>query len=353
MGRKAEAQAATKTEVVNTTPLLLEQALDGRQLALDLARPPQLSVRPFRAELTLEQQSLFVSDTYQGKFLERELIVRDTSGKQLVTRLTVGKAHPREQGRGVLRHAHQDVLYKLYELWGKLGYPVSVVDGVEMGTIRMTVYGLVSALYPGDDSARAYRRASALLQDLKAIPIVLENVTSWQGLINREKFEIIYGLEWSERKVDPVTRVPSSDGTSTVTIRFHTFITEAFRRDYTRILLAKPYESLSAPGRKSGIANLLYPWLQEELFTRDRFEVELKAVAERFMFQQHAQRSKRKEQFKSAVRLLNGLLILEGKYRLHVELVELPHDYLLSASRRPVASEPQAVGAVRGKTKAS
>jgi hypothetical protein len=314
---------------------LAPERVVARQLCLDIARPPQISTRPFRAELTLEQQSLFVADTYKGDSFERTLTMRDpATGGTITTRQIVGKMNPSDRGRGVLRQSHQDVLYKLYALWGSLGYPTEVLDAEELGVIRMTVYGLLSELFPGDDSARRYRRAQTLLQDLKGIPITLDNVYSYNGLVGSEPRTILKVFDWRERKVDPDTRIPAPGGSSSVLIMFNKFITDAFKARHTRILLAKTYESLGGRGKKSGIARLLYPYLDRELELAPHFAETLSALAARFELHRHQHKSKRREQFASAVSALQGVLCVEGRYRMHVEIRDAQDDYALCVERR-------------------
>ena len=328
-----------KDETVVAKPLSLESVVE-RQLSLGLARLPQVSTRPFRTELTLEQQSLFVADSFKGEFLERTLVMADTSGETVTTRLLVGKMNPDDRGRGVLRQSHQDVLYKLYELWGQLGYPTERLDGEELGVIRMTVYKLLAALFPGDDSARMYRRAQTLLQDLKGIPISFVNVQSYNGLVSNQPFTILKVFDWKERKVDRRTRIPAPGGSSSVLIMFSKFITDAFKARYTRTLLAKTYESLGGRGKKSGIACLLYPYLDMHLELEPRFEESLSALAARFELHRHQHKSKRREQFTSAVVALQDVLIGEGRYRMKLEIRDAQHDFVLCAERVEVTNAP-------------
>ncbi|MDB4987728.1 MAG: hypothetical protein JWN04_2906 [Myxococcaceae bacterium] len=349
MARRKVATVVSVPAAAAQAALALERAVEA-QLTLDLPRPPQVSTRPFRSELTLERASLFVADSYKGDFFEREVVVRDAlTGEPMVTRLIVGKVHAQDRGRGVLRVSHRNVLYKLFELWGQLGYPVEYADGAQVGLIRMSAYQLVSSLFPGDDSARAYRRTQELLQDLQGIPIFFDNVASWQGLMTARKINILEGYEWYERRVDRKTHRPVAGGSSCVTVKFSVFITDAFRARYTKTLLGKPLDSISGGGKKSAIADALYPELDEQLTDKESYQASLQFLAVRYGFRTHAQPSRRKEQFVSAVRVLDGVLIVEGKYRLRVELQKSPDDYLFCARREPLKVDSAEREAGRGK----
>ncbi len=147
---------------------------------------PNVATRPFRTELTVEQNSLFVAAAHSGDYFVREALVRHPlSGEEVIRRLTVGRVHATDRGRGVLRQAHQDAFYKVLELWGQQGYPVADVRGKPYGTLKVSAYELVTAIF-ASDNARSYRRTQELLSDLAGIPIVLENVYTWQGQQDRE-----------------------------------------------------------------------------------------------------------------------------------------------------------------------
>lgn len=312
-----------------------EQLEQGRCNVVPL---PRVATRPFRTELTVEQNSLFVANNYRGESFVRESVaLHPESGEEVIRRMSVGKLHASDRARGVLKQIHQDVFYKVLELWGQQGYPVGELRGRAYGTVRVTAYELVTAIFSGDDNARAYRRTRELLRDLMAIPIVLENVYTWQGLKDREEFSLLSEVTWSEKQLDNSGR-PVAGGESLVTIMLSSLVTDGFLARHIKVLLGEPYESLGkGPGRRSEIARLLYPFLDSQLATKDAYHAKLDSLSERFALQRYPYRSKRKEKFEPAVRALNGKPIHEGRYILRVELQPSAdgEDFVLHARRVP------------------
>jgi hypothetical protein len=315
------------------------------QLALALTRPAPIPSRPFRTELTVEQNSLFVANNYQGEHFVRQSVVRHPgTGEDIVRRMSVGKLHPTDRARGVLRQIHQDCFYKVLELWGQQGYELGLIRGKRYGVVRTSLYELVNAIFGATDNARSYRRTRELLRDLQAIPIVLENVYTWAGLKDREEFTLLGDVSWSEKRLDRSGK-PSEGGRSTATIVLSSMVTEGFQASHFKVLLGQPYEALGqGRGRRSEIARLLYPFLDTQLAENEVYEGPLDALAERFALHRYAHRSKRKEKFAPAIRALQGKPILEGNYRLRLELVAVSDDYILRAERVDPAETRDGLG---------
>ncbi len=205
-----------------------EQLDEGRCTVVPLPRVP---TRPFRTELTIEQNSLFVANNFQGESFVREARAKDpATGEEVLRRMTVGKLHATDRARGVLKQIHQDVFYKVLELWGQQGYPVGKVRGRAYGTLRVSAYKLV------DDNARAYRRTRELLRDLAAIPIVLENVYTWQGLKDREEFSLLAEVAWSEKELDEEGMPATGRNRSFVTIMLSSLVTDGFLARHIKVL---------------------------------------------------------------------------------------------------------------------
>jgi len=310
------------------------------QLKLDLIPLPRQSSRPFRTELTVEQNSLFVSNNYRGQsFVREEVGVHPETGRQILRRMTVGQTHADDRPRGVLRQQHQDAYFKLLELWGNSGYPLGAVRGKRYGIIRASAYEIVTKIYGGFDNVRAYRRTRELLRDLQAIPIVLENVYSHgRNLKDREEFTLLSEVAWSEKNVDD-EGVPARDGRSLATIMLSSMVTEGFLARHFKVLLGQPYDALGASGRgrRSEIARLLYPFLDAQLVEKPVYEASLDFLAQHFGLQRYAHRSKRKEKFVTAINALKGKPILEGHFALRLELIEQRDDYVLRATRGPTS----------------
>lgn len=322
------------------SPPLNEAADQSPQLTLDLAPLPALPARPFRVERTLLQESVFVSSSFKGDSFAREVMTLDPlTGEPVISRVTVGKKHDADKGRGLLRQRHQDAMYRLLLNWHRSGYPVARThkqDGQvrELGVINLTVYELVSLLCPGDDSSSAYKRAYDLLDDMRSVPIRMTNVATWQGWESDRLFYLLGDYSWDQRKIDRKTRRVLPGGSSSVTIWFSEFLTAAFKAGYVHPLLSQPYEQLATGrGRPCETARLLYPYIDEKLAVAPRFEAPLRELAERFLLATHQQPSRRKMQFTPAQRALNGQLILEGKYTLAATFTEVENDYALVCKR--------------------
>lgn len=316
------------------------QVADGRCNVVPL---PQVATRPFRTELTVEQNSLFVSNSFKGDHFKRESTVTNPdSGEEVIRRMTVGKVHEKEKrGRGVLTQMHQDVFYKILQLWGDRGYPLGEIESKTYGVLKVSAYELVTSLRSGDDNARGYRRVQELVQDLTSIPVVLENVYTWQGLSDREQFTLLGDVRWSDRRLDPRTHRPSDKGSSEVTILLSSFVTEGFLHQHLKLLLGKPYEELGGGrGRRGEIARLLYPFLDSQLSRKERFSANLEAITARFGLRTYRYKSKRREKFVPALRALDGKPIQGGQFRLRVELElsSTQDDFVLNAWREPVAA---------------
>jgi hypothetical protein len=316
---------------------------DERQLQLELGRLnlvplPRLFTRPFRTELTVEQNSLFVSNNYKGDdFVREEEVLQPESGEVMIRRMMVGFV-AKEGGHGVLRQSHQDVFYKVLEMWGQQGYKLAKgANGKVYGSLDIVARDLVEAVF-ASANVRSYERTQKLLHELQTVPIVLENVYTWQGQLDRETFKLLSEVRWSERRLSKQGE-SQSGSSSTLSILLSSFVTEGFLARHIKVLLGKPYDSLQeGPGRRSENARLLYPLLDRELGSKPRYEISLDAVAKRYGLARSEFRSKRKERFEPAAKILDGQLIQEGAFvmRVALELSADGSDYVLVARREPV-----------------
>jgi hypothetical protein len=304
---------------------------------------PKVATQPFRSDLTIEQNSLFVSNQYKEEFFVRETTVpHPESGEPVVRRLTVGKFSKRGKARGVLKQTHQDFFYRLLKLWADRGYELGTnIKGKRRGAFTMTVYDFVKALR-GDDAGHHYERVQELLGDLESIPIILENGYTWQGLTDRTRFTLLDST-WIERGVDRKTRLPKKGGKSEVQIFFSEEVTESFLSGHVKTLLGAPYEALGTrKGRRSEISRLLYPFLDAQLYTKKSYHSKLAALAERFGFPKYNKKARRHQQFKLAVYELNGQSVLSEKYvlRVKLEVSSDGKDYVLVATREKASQLP-------------
>lgn len=299
---------------------------------------PRIPSKPFRSELVIEQNSIFVSTQFKGDFFtyEREARNPDT-GEPVLRRLTVGKVdNVSKKTRGVLTHIHQDAFYKLLKLWEERGSKVGIVDGRAYACITTTAYEVVTAL-GGSDSRKDYVRIHDILWEMAAIPITLENVHTWQGMQDKETFSLLNEVRWMEQEARPGSK---ADSKSEVRVLFSSFMTESFLRKQCKTLLLGPYTKLSGKGLHTGVAKLLYPFLDAQLSTKDEYHATLDSLAERFGLQRYEYKTRRRHQFSTAIRALNGSIIRAGSgdgsnYVLQVALgiAQDESDYVLLARK--------------------
>ena len=320
--------------------LKLEQVTEGRCKVLP---HPKVATQPFRSERTVEQHSLFLANRYKEKFYEREWVVLHPSGsgEPVTHQLAVGEKNPKRPQVGVLKQVHQDVFYRLLQLWADKGYPLVEDESVAYGSLKVSAYELVMAVR-GDDSAAHYRRAQDLLDDLKTIPVEIRSVYPWQEKHDRMRFTLLNGVEWMAKGIDSKTLRPGPGGSYDVLISFSSFVTNGFLEKNVKTLLGGPYQSLGSKGRGGELAKLLYPFLDGQLATKDNFHIKLAKLGERFGLSDPQKKSHRKRQFASSVRSLTGQLILGGRYRLQLRLEESAdgQDYVLIARREPEGQLP-------------
>lgn len=306
--------------------------------------PPNVPTQPFRSELSVEQNSIFVSNDYKENFFERRWVsTAHGSSEPVAHRLLVGKVNSKGRERGVLTQTHQDLFYKILHLWGRHGYNVAEMNGLIYGGFTMSAYELMMELR-GENSATVYDRIRDLLRDLVSIPIVLENTYTWRGLVNRDEFTLLGDVNWKECEINPDTGRPIRDRASEVAILISPRVTEGFLNKHIKMILGKPYESLgpSAKGNRGEIARLLYPFLDAQLASKDEFHIRLDALMDRFALTRYPYKSKRREKMAFSIKVLDGQLILGERYILRVSLREATDgtDYVLVARREPSPKAP-------------
>lgn len=329
---RKQAEAEAEAEVTRARE---EQIHAGRCNVRPL---PAVATRPFRSELTLEKNTIFVSNQHQGDWHQYEhQINHPDSDEPVIRRVTVGKENPKDRGRGVLTQVHQDVFYKLLGLWSELGYPLlspQEKGRKSYGVINATRYRIVTTIRGAEnDRLEDYQRVQQILRDLAATPVVLENVYTWQGFQEREIFTLLGEVRWSEH----------GKRGEHASILLSSFVTEGFLRKNVKILLGEPYERLRGRdlGKRRGapleIARLLYPFLDTQLATKDEYHARLDHLAERFGFTRYRYKSETRRKFTPSVRALDGKLIQLERYRLRVslQLSKDGTDFVLVARREP------------------
>jgi hypothetical protein len=294
---------------------------------------PRLPSLPVRVELTLEQLPLFVVNAYKGESRTLTLTLTLEDGETVEQTFSVGAVSEGGRSYGVLKQTHQEAFYRLLHVWGERGYPL---NGDGLGVLELTAYDLVVMLR-GNDAEHHYRRAKELVNELASIPVSMRNVRTRRGVCNEEDFRLIHLDTWSERKVDTKTRRPKEGGHSKVRILFSRFVTDGFLRGHVKALMLGAYDSLGADntGRRAEVARLLYPILDRELATKQKYHCRLTTLAERLGLVPQRYKSDRARPFAQAVRLLDGKPILGERHSMRVTLRESAdgEDYVLEATR--------------------
>ena len=310
---------------------------------------PSVATQPFRSDLSVEQNSLFVANRYKGHCFIREWEVQHPSGsgEPVQKKLTVGFEDPKTKGFGVLTQVHQDVFYKLQELWMKHSYELETNDPSKIEKIRgsftVSAYELVMAIR-GNDTANDYRRVKALLSQMAGIPIEMKTRYTWQESYDKKTFTLLGDVYWEAKNVDEKTGRPRPGGKSEVTICFSRAVTEDYLAKQVKTLLATPYKELATPGRggTGELAKLLYPYLDSQLAKKTSYHVRLEALLAHFGMATYRYKSKRKEKMRDAFKALQGTVILGGGYVLRLSLREAADgkDYVLVAHKDPANQVP-------------
>ncbi len=309
----------------------------------------QVSSRPFRSEIGIERTPIFVVGSFKDDWREYRRLLRDPGTDEHIEQIVrVGKKHPSDRARGVLKQPHQELFYKLLALWDKAGYPLLIPDDsssdLALGYFVTSAFDLVRFVFDGRYSGREYARLRTLLGDLCSIPVVLEHHYLRDNSQDITEFTFLSSADWEGRRVDRETGVPLGAGKSEGRIVFSPVVTMGFLRKQHKPLLLAPYLSLGADrrGRRAELARLLYPLLDHELSRKPKYHCKLAALAERLGCRPQKYRSKRREQFSAAVSALDGLPILSEKFRLGVTLRESDDgtDWVLTAWRAGQESLP-------------
>lgn len=291
--------------------------------------------RKIRTELTIERHALFASNTFKGDFrvYEREMVDPET-GAPLTIRVEIGD--PKGRVHGVLIQKHQEILYKLFEIWGDEGYKISEHDGLIQGTLSCSVYELIKILRT-DDSSRHYNDIQELLSEMAAIRVRIETNNQVTGKGSARHFSLL-SYEWHTKQFNKATLRPNEETESSkVYIRFSSFITESFLGKQIKPLMLKPYLGLKDRGGK-GVAQLLYSMLDYELASKDEFHITLSKLAERLGATKYKFKSLQRQKLEPSLKSLANTMILDGKYRLQITLRESnkKDDFVLDARRIPV-----------------
>ncbi|TAJ75195.1 MAG: hypothetical protein EPO42_14220 [Gallionellaceae bacterium] len=342
---RGAAEAAAAAERARLEADLKEQRDMERCKLIPL---PKIATHPFRSEITTEQANLFLANSYKGDWFTYEKTVKHPeSDEQVIRRRTIGKVNDTDRPRGVLRQVHGDIWRRLLEIWGEQRehercYGLGVTPkGLQLGHISMSAYELVRRLRGGSNSAADYKRVQVLLHDLSSIPIVLENVYTWQGYVDRVTFTLLNGVTWTERKIDKKTGRPKpGQEESKVSLFFSEFVTEGFLRKHVKTVLGEPGKKLRGTGTKAELASLLYWHVNTQLATKDEYNARFQGLAEQFGMTRYRTKSERIRKFTPALRAVNGARMLasdEREFFIHmsVRLSADGDDHVIMARRIP------------------
>ncbi len=270
-----------------------------------------------RSDLSVERHAIFAANTFKGDFRIYERSLKDPqTGADFILRIKIGNQHIK--GLGVLKQKHQEVFYKLSQLWALQNYQIEEDEKNFFGSLELSIYELVQAIRK-DDAGHHYQSVMRLLNEMGAIRINIRKIYT-DGTTDIQDFSLLsYG--WSAKQFDEKTLTAKAGGYSKVRIRFSDFVTDEFLRKNVKSLMLAPYLSLKDQGRK-GVAQLLYTMLDYELSTKEKFNISLVKLSERLGLAQYNFKSKRKEKLESSINIVNGAKILDGKYKINAYLLE-------------------------------
>lgn len=291
--------------------------------------------KKIRTELTIERHALFASNTFKGDFraYQREMFDPET-GTPLIVRVEIGD--PKGRVHGVLTQKHQEILYKIFEIWGNEGYKLSESDGLIQGTLSCSVYELIKILRV-DDSSRHYNDVQELLSEMATIRVRIETINKSTGKGSAKHFSLL-SYEWHTKQFNKTRlRRNQENKSSKVYIKLSSFITESFLGKQIKPLMLKPYLDLKDRGGK-GLAQLLYSMLDYELASKDEYHISLSKLADRLGATKYRFKSLRRQKLEPSLKSLKNTMILDAKYRLQINLRESnkKDDFILNVKKIPV-----------------
>ena len=271
-----------------------------------------------RSDVTISKFPLFVSNNYKGSEWSWEREGFDPDGTRVKYIVQVGNS--KTFIRGVLKQKHQELLYFLLKIWGERGHPISDVDGVFRGGLRLSLYELVKG-FTGNDGGRDYEKTIILLQELSAAPISVKKINLETAFYELDEFRHI-SCDLREIGFRTWEKNAKQYRLTEVSILFSAFSTENFLRRKVKQISFDQYKKIgSRNSRRSGFETLVCDYLEYQLSTKEGFRVALESVFKRFGEPCPKYKS---EQKRKADRLLslNEIPIVAGKYKLQVSIQE-------------------------------
>ncbi|MCA9508563.1 MAG: hypothetical protein KC505_09095 [Myxococcales bacterium] len=307
---------------------LNSQKMEGR---CDLM-PFPLKENKVRSDLTVERHAIFAANTFKGDFRTYERTIKDhQTNDEVILRIEVGDQQIK--GLGVLKQKHQEVFYKLSQLWGLQNYKIKENSNTLLGSLELSRYELVQAIR-NTDGGTHYKSVLQLLKEMSTIRINIKKLYK-DGTIDCQDFTLL-SYEWSARRFNEHTGISKSGGYAKVRIFFSEFVTNEFLRKNIKSLMLAPYLSLKDKGRK-GVAQLLYTTLDYELSTKEKFNILLKNLYKRLGLAEYKFKSDRKRKLEPIIEQIKGQKILNGEYKINAYLSESEDkkDWVFIARRIP------------------
>ena len=329
-----------EAELAQTDEHVREQVRSGNCNLVPF--PRSVPTVPFRTELFSESLPTFVSNSYRGESWEWERATNlPGTNEPVVDTVSVGRVTAKGKQRGVLRQCHQDVWYRLLQIWDEQGYRVveaatsPTADKLAMGVIEISAYALVMRMR-GNRSKAHYDRVRELLADLASIPISRRRDYITRGTMDEAQFSLLASVEWRGRSIDRATGVPLGGGDSTVRIYLSNTVTMEFLKANVAQRLLGPYLQLSqTKGRRNELAALLYVKLDRQLALKAKYHIRLESLLAELGCRVYRYKSKRAEKMQATIEVLNGRPIGAERYHLRVWLQESADksDFVLHAER--------------------
>ena len=281
-----------------------------------------------KTELTIEDNPLFVINSFKEKSRHYQRQIRTVDGKILTQQVRVGQRKDSPRAFGVLKEKHQEALYKLIDLWQRTGCKLALVSNRPRAMLATSSYQLAKSLC-GNDSSPSYKYTRSIIEDLESIPISIENAFTRNGISFME-FTVL-NVEWHGGG-------SLNRGSSKVVILFSSMITEGFMHGHVKAFSLETYLNLdSSRTNKCSSAKLLHRIFDRELATKEKYNIALAPLMERLGMKRYQHKSQRKQKIAPALASLSNSLIIADTYRVSLELrlSRDGKDYVLVGIKQP------------------
>lgn len=254
---------------------------------------------PFYSQDRIENKSVWLPNTARVKSYE---VARSDTVK-----ITVGKAGG-DKEFGVLKTKHKDVLYAVLAIWGSNDWPTwEDKDGEIHGYIKTSRYKILHLLLQKNPGKDNYKSLMDTLQDLKAIPVVIEDLETDDP---KEVFTTFSNYRFREAGMEDDDVIIYLNPKTT---------REYYEKIDVKLLFFDTYRKF-----KSDTAKTLYPIIDRALSGGNReFSVKVEELCYQYGMTKYKYNSEYRKKWKKALKELNNIVLTNGS-KISAELYENP-----------------------------